>query len=141
MTDTATTDKKNKIDSSGNEISGFGKWGIGTILIALTVYSALYIVGHWPDRLPTPRESIKPLYTYEWFHVKLVDSIVDPGKRTFPDSLPIIEKTGVDTSAQKKDTGQHLIDTSKKTANSSGPNKSKTPVAVSPSPSNKFCSG
>jgi hypothetical protein len=103
--DSATPPKsENASDVNGNEISVGGKWLSGIFLIGLTVFSALYIVGHWPDRLAPPRANVKPLYTYNWFHVRLV-GIPDTGKVEYlNDSIVVVEDYGLSKVPQKRDT-------------------------------------
>lgn len=66
-------------DNDGNEITSAGKAFAGVIIIFFTFFSAFYLVGHWPDRIPGPKDNITSLYTFEWFHVNLIDSIADTG--------------------------------------------------------------
>ncbi|HEY1165749.1 MAG TPA: hypothetical protein VGE90_11300 [Chitinophaga sp.] len=59
-------------DHSGNEITPRGKFWAGLALIVFTLASALYIVGHWPDKMPKPGDDLHTFYTYKWFQVTLV---------------------------------------------------------------------
>jgi len=65
-------------DHAGNEITTRGKFWAGLALIALTVISAICIIGHWPDRLPAPGDDNHTFYTYKWFHVKLITGDILP---------------------------------------------------------------
>lgn len=68
MPNTTSTD-----ENSGNEITRLGKIVAGLLIILLTAFSAIYLIGHWPDELPDPKKDIKPIYNYEWFHVELAE--------------------------------------------------------------------
>jgi hypothetical protein len=59
-------------DHDGNEITAHGKFWAGFALIALTLISAICIIGHWPDRLPKPGDNDHTFYAYRWFHVTLI---------------------------------------------------------------------
>jgi len=59
-------------DHSGNEITPRGKFWAGLALIVFTLGSALFIVGHWPDRMPTATDDQHTFYSFRWFHVKLL---------------------------------------------------------------------
>jgi hypothetical protein len=83
----------NPTDFDGNEITRTGKFFAGLSLIVITFLSALYLIAHWPDRLVTPGEHIKPLYIYKWFHVRLA-GIPDTGTVAYMyDSIRIVEKS------------------------------------------------
>jgi hypothetical protein len=100
-------DKKNFIDGDGNEITRSGKFLAGGLLIVITFCSILYLIGHWPDRLVAPRDHMKPLYIYKWFHVRLAE-IPDTGRvRYVNDSTAFAEEPGfVNTGNKKPDTIQ-----------------------------------
>jgi len=66
-------------DNDGNEISSLGKAFAGLLIIFFTFFSAFYLIGHWPDRIPGPKENTTSLYTFRWFHVRLIDSIAHTG--------------------------------------------------------------
>lgn len=116
---TPETEKTIIKDDDGNEITTAGKWFSGFLLIMLTVLSSFIIIGYWPDRLPTPKESIKPLYLHKLFHVSLV-GIPDSARMRYDDenSGTVAEKTGVvsDTAiniSDSADTGKQKTDTPK----------------------------
>ncbi len=91
--------KSNNVE--GNEISEGGKFIAGLLLIVLTMFSAIFLIGHWPDRLPTPDETLKPLYTFEWFNVRLA-GIIDTGRIRRQPPVTVAEKTGaIDTNRNK----------------------------------------
>lgn len=56
-----------------NEISKQERILAGIILIIFTCLPAILIIRFWPDRLPGPKEFIKPLYYSDPFHVRLAD--------------------------------------------------------------------
>jgi hypothetical protein len=98
-------------DNDGNEITPIGKFYAGVIIIFFTFFSAFYLVGHWPDRIPGPKENTTSLYTFKWFHVRLVDSIIDTsivkretvviaGKNNLADSAQARSDSTVDSTAQ-----------------------------------------
>jgi hypothetical protein len=126
-TDSQTKEiQKNIItDKDGNEISRFGKWISGLLLILLTLFSIIIIVGYWPDRLPAPKESIKPLYRNKIFHVSLV-GIPDSARIRYDDENvgTVAEKTGivVKNSTINPDTGKRISD-SIKNLNTKPPSK------------------
>ncbi|MGX5817381.1 hypothetical protein ACWKWU_04245 [Chitinophaga lutea] len=60
-----------QLDNDGNEIKPFQKFIGGFLIVATTLFCIVYIIGHWPDRLPGPKEDIQPFYRYEWFNVVL----------------------------------------------------------------------
>jgi hypothetical protein len=64
-------------DNDGNEITSTGKWLAGLLIIFFTLFSAIYLIAHWPDRIPGPKDNTTSLYINKWFHVRLVDSIID----------------------------------------------------------------
>lgn len=64
-------------DNDGNEITPAGKFYAGVIIIFFTFFSAFYLVGHWPDRIPGPKDNTTSLYTFRWFHVRLVDTVIN----------------------------------------------------------------
>jgi hypothetical protein len=64
-------------DNDGNEITRAGKFFAGLTIIFFTFFSAFFLVGHWPDRMPDPEENTTSLYTFRWFHVRLVDRIMN----------------------------------------------------------------
>lgn len=68
-------------DNDGNEITPIGKAFAGLLIIFFTFFSAFYLVGHWPDRIPGPKDNTTSLYTFRWFHVRLIDSLVDTSTR------------------------------------------------------------
>ena len=90
------------IDSDGNEITSAGKFWSGFFLVLLTFFCVLYLIAHWPDRLPGSNESKKNFYTFEWFHVKLVDSIIDPAQKNHVNDKLIAEKSGIITDSGKQ---------------------------------------
>src|SRR5882724_142660 len=53
------------------EITTLGKWVAGILLIFFSVVSILFIVAYWPDRIPGPKDALKPLNINEVFHVRL----------------------------------------------------------------------
>jgi hypothetical protein len=58
-------------NGNGSEITATGKWWAGIIMILLTASCCFFIIAFWPDRLPSPRENIKPLYINKLFHIQL----------------------------------------------------------------------
>jgi len=114
------TTKKIIKDEDGNEITFTGKLVSGILLILLTALSIVIIIGYWPDRLPAPKESIKPLYRNKIFHVSLV-GIPDSARMRYDDENvgTVAEKTGIvphDTTRNKADstdTGIGRIDSTK----------------------------
>ncbi|PWV45007.1 hypothetical protein [Chitinophaga sp. S165] len=85
-------------DNDGNEITAIGKFYAGVIIIFFTFFSAFYLVGHWPDRIPGPKDDIAPLYTFRWFHVRLVDST--------PDTSTVKQETAVTAESDAADSTQ-----------------------------------
>ena len=92
--------KKPYTDSDGNQITPTGKLLGGVVLVSLTFFCLFYLIAHWPDRLPARTATQSPYYTYEWFHVKLVDSI-KPGKTDTVNKKPVAgDEAGADTVHQ-----------------------------------------
>jgi hypothetical protein len=115
-------------DKDGNEITPAWKFLSGIFLVLLTLFSLVYLIGHWPDRLVSPRDNVKPLYTYKWFHVRLA-GIPDTGSvRYLNDSIVVVDEYGlsnlnkgrrdtivVDTikEARRKDSAKRINDSLK----------------------------
>jgi hypothetical protein len=57
--------------STGNEISLTGKIAAGLLLILFTLFPIWLIMAYWPDRIPGPKEPVKPLYLNKLYHVRL----------------------------------------------------------------------
>ena len=97
-------------DNDGNEITSGGKWLAGLLIIFFTVFSAIYLIAHWPDRIPGPKENTTSLYVNKWFHVRLVDSIIDTSllRKSTVGRLADMAKKGThrkdSTDAQKRET-------------------------------------
>lgn len=58
-------------NGNGSEITATGKWWAGIIMILLTAACCFFIIAFWPDKLPSPKDNIKPLYVNKLFHVQL----------------------------------------------------------------------
>jgi len=54
-----------------NEINSKEKKLAGILLVLFTCIPAILIIWFWPDRLPQPKEFVKPLYCPKPFHVTL----------------------------------------------------------------------
>jgi hypothetical protein len=106
-------------DSDGNEIGTWGKFIAGVIIIFFTVFSGLYLIAHWPDRIPGPKENSTSLYTYQWFQVRLVDMVKDTNS-TSRHKAPLFD------TAKTMDTINAATD--------SGVSAINTPVAADPLP-------
>lgn len=103
-------------DNDGNEITSTGKWLAGLLIIFFTLFSAIYLIAHWPDRIPGPKDNTTLLYVNKWFHVRLVDSIIDTARLQ-----KIVVSTSVDTTkidSSKTDTAdaQAATDVAKSTS-------------------------
>src|SRR5438105_3911001 len=57
----AHTALRPKKDYHENELAKGGKIVAGVLLVGLTNFCVLYLIGHWPDRLVEPRGSRKTL--------------------------------------------------------------------------------
>lgn len=64
-------------DNDGNEISSWGKFFAGLIIISLTLLTSMYLIAYWPDRIPEPGRKSTSLYTYKPFQVRLIDAVAD----------------------------------------------------------------
>ncbi|HEX5152960.1 MAG TPA: IPT/TIG domain-containing protein [Parafilimonas sp.] len=94
-----------------NEISGFEKKLAGTFLILFTCAPAIFILWFWPDRLPEPKEFIKPLYYCTPFHVRLAgicDTISFEAAAKF--SVPDVPGQHPAADANASATSQNLAD-------------------------------
>lgn len=58
-------------NANGDILNSWEKFFAGSLLITFTVLAMTAIIGYWPDRLPLPKESIKPLYIKQFWHVRL----------------------------------------------------------------------
>jgi len=54
-----------------HQLSIFEKYLAGVLLIFFIVAPAVFIIAHWPDRIPGPKDNFKPLYINQPFHVRL----------------------------------------------------------------------
>jgi hypothetical protein len=67
-----TTDKKTSEKDPTRPLNQTEKYVAGSLLIIFLLAPAFFVVSAWPDRVPGPREPVRPLYIYEPFHVRLV---------------------------------------------------------------------
>jgi len=88
-------------DNDGNEITPIGKAFAGLLIVFFTFFSAFYLVGHWPDRIPGPKDNTTSLYTFRWFHVRLIDSLVDTSTRR--QAVTPVVKSEIDSARVKSD--------------------------------------
>jgi len=88
-------------DNDGNEITPIGKAFAGLLIVFFTFFSAFYLVGHWPDRIPGPKDNTTSLYTFRWFHVRLIDSLADTTSRRWVVNPAV--QSGVDSAQEKSD--------------------------------------
>jgi hypothetical protein len=80
-------------------LSTFERYLAGILLIFFIIAPAYFIIAHWPDRIPGPRDNFKPLYINEPFHVRLA---YVPDSACCPDTVyprPPIKKETVSTAA------------------------------------------
>ncbi|MBW8685061.1 hypothetical protein [Chitinophaga rhizophila] len=91
-------------DYDGNEITPAGKWLAGILIIFFTLCSAIYMIAHWPDRIPGPKENTTALYTNQWFNVRLIDAIIDTSQVRSAAPVVIADTTGTDTAIMQTDT-------------------------------------
>lgn len=52
-------------------LSTVERYAAGILLIFFILAPLAFIVAHWPDKIPGPKENLKPLYIDEPFHVRL----------------------------------------------------------------------
>jgi hypothetical protein len=114
--------KDNKED--GDKLKVEEKALAGFLLIFFTLFAMLLIVAYWPDRLPGPKDGIKPLYIRELWHVRLacikdtcccVDSVLlDEVKTDTAERKPEPAVTAITDSARKADSIKAQSDTTKK---------------------------
>jgi hypothetical protein len=88
-------------DNDGNEITRTGKVFAGILIIFFTFFSAFYLIGHWPDRIPGPKDNTTSLYTFRWFHVRLIDSLADTSTHGQV-ATPVVQ-SGIDSARVKSD--------------------------------------
>lgn len=91
-----------------SEITRVGKITAGILLIIFILFPIWLIVAYWPDKIPLPKENIRPLYIDELYHIRLA-CIPDSIRHT--DTL-IVKSTIVDTSSLT------IIDTTTRTTDS-----------------------
>jgi hypothetical protein len=117
-TDKAVCDQTKKKKAPNNEptrpLNQVEKYVAGILLIVFLVAPAAFIVGAWPDRVPGPKEPVKPLYIREAFHVRLV---------CVPDTPCCVDTFFVES--KKADTTK--VDTTKKDAGVAQAAKNSTP--------------
>src|ERR1700754_1631490 len=95
----------------------------GFLLIFFSVLAMILIVAYWPDRLPQPKEGLKPLYVKELWHVRLAcikdsfccaDSVLlEEGKPDTTVKKPETPAT-VSDSARRADSIKALTDSTQK---------------------------
>jgi hypothetical protein len=92
-------------NTTGNEITRAGKIIAGLLLIAVTAFSLIAVIGFWPDRLPSSTEK-NPKYELNFFHVRLVeaDSDINIIIKKDPIKKDSINKSKPDSISNKKDT-------------------------------------
>jgi len=113
---------ENNQQTATSEIGTTEKISAGMLLIIFTLFPIWLIMAYWPDRLPNPKENVRPLYIDELYHIRLAcipDSIcctdtliiknttVDTVTHTITDSA--IKKT--DSTGKPKDTAKTRTDT------------------------------
>ncbi len=83
----------------GTELSKTEKIIAGILLVFFTAVPAILIVAFWPDKLPSPKDFIKPLYYNQPFHIRLA-GICDTVNYSEASKMSIdtIIKTVVDTN-------------------------------------------
>jgi hypothetical protein len=54
-----------------DQLSRTEKYVAGVLLVIFIAAPVLFIIAHWPDRIPGPKDSFKSLYINEPFHVRL----------------------------------------------------------------------
>ena len=88
------------------------KYVAGILLVFFIVAPAVFIIAHWPDRIPGPKENFKPLYINEPFHVRLA---YVPDSACCSDTVyprpPIRKKTPSTAADTTKKPGQLPVDT------------------------------
>ncbi|QHS60287.1 hypothetical protein [Chitinophaga agri] len=84
-------------DADGNEITTAGKWLAGLLIVLFTLSSGTYLIAHWPDRIPGPKETSTYLYTNQWFHVRLIDALPDTAAMQKTAVLPPADTAATDT--------------------------------------------
>jgi hypothetical protein len=85
-------------DPTGNEIGSSGKIIAGILIVAVTLFAALALIAHWPDKLPPVGNDVCSKYQYKWFSVTYLG---DSGIATDKES---IRGKQSDSSRLKKDT-------------------------------------
>jgi len=61
----------NQPDLQANDITDRGKTVACILLILFTLLPIWIIVWFWPDRIPSVKEGLKPVYIYEKYHIRL----------------------------------------------------------------------
>lgn len=99
-------EKKSKKAADSTELAGWQKFTAGILLILFTIVPAIFLVSLWPDRLPAPKENIKPLYHYSFCHMQTrLAEICDTPKKCLAVS---IATDTAKTDSVKKDTVTEL---------------------------------
>lgn len=84
----------NEKKTDSNELAAWQKFIAGALLVIFTIVPAVFLVSLWPDKLPSPKDDIKPLYHYSFWHmhtrlVQICDTTINctPVKAATPDSV------------------------------------------------------
>jgi hypothetical protein len=97
MNDKIENEGETPKDQPTRPLSGVEKYVAGFLLIFFLVAPATFIVAYWPDRIPGPKERVKPLYIHETFHVRLV---------CVPDTLCCLDTFFLQSNLKDTDTAQ-----------------------------------
>jgi hypothetical protein len=111
MNDKIENERETPKEQPTRPFSWVEKYIAGFLLIFFLLAPATFIVAYWPDRIPGPKEPVKPLYIHEMFHVRLV---CVPDTPCCPDTFFVkscIKDTGMaqakkDSIVQPRVTGQ-----------------------------------
>src|SRR5438045_2095725 len=73
-TNTSTPNDKNKVGSTGNEISPLGKFLAGFLLITLTFIAISAVIAYWPNKMPPIKDGDEGAwYVNKCFKVTLIE--------------------------------------------------------------------
>jgi hypothetical protein len=109
-----TEEVKDVAKDPANEITTFGQIIAGALLVLFILIPGYIIIAWWPDKLPSAKDHIKPLYINERFHVRLAgirDTDIDR------DSVSLV-RPAVDSLSSRKDSLRTALKDSVRAADS-----------------------
>jgi len=115
-------------DANGDNISVAAKIIAGLLLITVTCWVVVLLIGYWPDRLPQPGKGTR--YANRLFHVELLDSCeVIKAVETVSKPEPVAADTVVKSKSPSDTTATHDTASHKKQTAEKKLKKADKPIA------------